>query len=71
MAESIAYESDPLNSGYGVWYYEGPLNQTTGYAMYRVYGFPTVQAMVEAAETHDFRMVKLRRKLALPSALSK
>eukprot|EP00854_Cymbomonas_tetramitiformis_P007456 gene7456-8881_t len=46
LAEAIAFESDPAMAKHGVWYYDGPINTKTGYRMYRVFGFPTVMAVV-------------------------
>jgi len=66
VAEAIKYETDPKNNGYGVWFYDGPLNNN-GYAMYRVYGFPTVRAVIAAAQRRDFLNSQLRRKFNLPS----
>ncbi|KAK3245949.1 hypothetical protein CYMTET_44503 [Cymbomonas tetramitiformis] len=69
LAEAIAFESDPAMAKHGVWYYDGPINTKTGYRMYRVFGFPTVMAVVGAAERYDFLNSRSRKKLDLPSNL--
>mmetsp|Transcript_38573 Transcript_38573/g.73877 ORF Transcript_38573/g.73877 Transcript_38573/m.73877 type:complete len:484 (-) Transcript_38573:529-1980(-) len=69
VAEAVAYECDPERSGRGVWFYDGPLNPRTGYAMFRVNGFPTVQSVVSAAERYDFLNHQARQRLGVASAL--